>query len=64
MAFARMAGRDEAAYRKGIEASGQTIPLGRVAQPNDVTGTALFLASDLSMYLTGIAIPVDGGLTA
>lgn len=62
--YSHMAGRDDAAYAKGLQASGQTIPLGRVAQPDDVVGTALFLASDLSTYLSGIAIPVDGGLTA
>ena len=62
--FSRMAGRDEAEYKKGLEARGQTIPLGRVGQPEDVTGVTVFLASDHSMYLTGVSIPVDGGLTA
>jgi NAD(P)-dependent dehydrogenase (short-subunit alcohol dehydrogenase family) len=40
------------------------IPLGRVATPEDIAYTALFLASDESAYITGIAIPVDGGFTA
>jgi NAD(P)-dependent dehydrogenase (short-subunit alcohol dehydrogenase family) len=40
------------------------IPLGRVATPDDIAYTALFLASDESAYITGIAIPVDGGFTA
>jgi NAD(P)-dependent dehydrogenase (short-subunit alcohol dehydrogenase family) len=62
--FARMAGRDDEAYQRGIQESGKTIPLGRVAQADDVTGLALFLASDHSGYLTGAAIPIDGGLTA
>jgi NAD(P)-dependent dehydrogenase (short-subunit alcohol dehydrogenase family) len=40
------------------------IPLGRTAQPEDIANTALFLASDESAYITGVAIPVDGGFTA
>jgi NAD(P)-dependent dehydrogenase (short-subunit alcohol dehydrogenase family) len=40
------------------------IPLGRVAQAEDIANTALFLASDESAYITGVAIPVDGGFTA
>ena len=41
----------------------QTIPLGRVASPEDVADVALFLASDLSRYVTGDRILVSGGLT-
>ena len=37
------------------------IPLGRMGEPRDVANTALFLASDLSSYLTGITIEVSGG---
>jgi NAD(P)-dependent dehydrogenase (short-subunit alcohol dehydrogenase family) len=40
------------------------IPMGRVATPEDIANTALFLASDESAYITGVAIPVDGGFTA
>jgi len=40
------------------------IPLGRVAQPEDIANAALFLASDESAYITGLALPVDGGFTA
>lgn len=38
--------------------------LGRVGQPNDVAYAALFLASDEASYITGVALPVDGGWTA
>jgi 3-oxoacyl-[acyl-carrier protein] reductase len=37
------------------------IPLGRIGEPLDVANAALFLASDLSSYLTGITIEVSGG---
>jgi glucose 1-dehydrogenase len=39
------------------------IPLGRLGQPNDVAGLAVFLASDDADYITGSTYFVDGGLT-
>ena len=39
-------------------------PLGRVGEPEDVAGAALFLASDDAAWITGAVLPVDGGLTA
>ncbi|MCO8164305.1 SDR family oxidoreductase [Pseudomonas sp. 21LCFQ010] len=38
------------------------IPLGRLGQAQDVGNAALFLASDLSAYLTGITLDVNGGM--
>jgi NAD(P)-dependent dehydrogenase (short-subunit alcohol dehydrogenase family) len=40
------------------------IPMGRVAEPEELARVALFLASDDSSYVTGVTLPVDGGLTA
>jgi 3-oxoacyl-[acyl-carrier protein] reductase len=37
------------------------IPLGRLGEPEDVANVALFLASDLSAYLTGVVIEIAGG---
>ena len=40
----------------------QTVPLGRLASPEEVAGTIAFLASPDAAYITGAVIPVDGGL--
>jgi NAD(P)-dependent dehydrogenase (short-subunit alcohol dehydrogenase family) len=41
-----------------------SVPLGRLARPEDVSKAILFLASDESAHVTGASIPVDGGYTA
>ncbi len=40
------------------------IPAGRLGQPGDIMGLAVFLASDASSWITGAVIPLDGGNTA
>ncbi len=45
----------------GPEAVGSFLPLGRIGQPDDIAGIAVFLASRASTYITGAVIPVDGG---
>jgi 3-oxoacyl-[acyl-carrier protein] reductase len=37
------------------------VPLGRHGEPHDIAGAALFLASDAASWITGQALPVDGG---
>jgi NAD(P)-dependent dehydrogenase (short-subunit alcohol dehydrogenase family) len=39
-------------------------PIGRLGQPEDITGLAVYLASDESSWVTGSAFPVDGGYLA
>ena len=39
-------------------------PMERFGTPEEITGTLLFLASDLSKFVTGVVIPVDGGFSA
>ena len=46
------------------EARVGTLPLGRFGKPGDIAELAVFLASDESSWITGTAIPADGGLTA
>ena len=56
MAFAL----DDPQTRTAIAAN---VPLGRIGEPDDMAGTAIFLASRAGRYLTGAVIPVDGGLS-
>ena len=39
------------------------IPLSRLANPEDIVGAVIYLASDASLYVTGATIVIDGGLT-
>jgi NAD(P)-dependent dehydrogenase (short-subunit alcohol dehydrogenase family) len=39
-------------------------PMGKFGDPEDLQGTALYLLSDLSKFITGVTIPVDGGFNA
>jgi NAD(P)-dependent dehydrogenase (short-subunit alcohol dehydrogenase family) len=55
-----LAGQDEAFLAKYCERT----PLRRMAEPDDLRGPLLFLASDASRYVTGHELRVDGGFTA
>lgn len=49
---------------QGFADSATATPIGRVAQPAEVAEAIHFLASDLSGYINGVALPLDGGNTA
>ena len=54
------AGQDDEFVRKYCA----RVPMGRMAEPGDLVGPLLFLATDASRYLTGHELRVDGGFTA
>jgi 3-oxoacyl-[acyl-carrier protein] reductase len=53
-----------AAEDRSLERLGARAPLGRLARPEEIAAAALFLVSDDASYVTGVALPVDGGATA
>lgn len=53
--------RDSPEFTKHMEPQ---IPVGRLALPEDMGGTAVYLASDMSKYVTGQMVYVDGGMAA
>ena len=55
---------DSAEGQRAREARIGTLPLGRFGKPADIADLAVFLASDESSWMTGTALPADGGLTA
>ena len=54
-------GRDPAETRREMAAAA---PLGRIATPGEVAKLVAFLASDGAAYMTGAAVPIDGGNSA
>jgi len=53
-------GSKDAAYAK----LGSQVPLGKIAEPDDVAYAILYLASDESQFVTGAELKVDGGISA
>lgn len=59
--FERMEGVDADAT-DALATARRLVPLGRAGQPEDIAQAAIYLTSDEASYITGIVLPVDGGL--
>ena len=58
-------GRDSGADIEDLKEEYKSgVPLGRVARPEEIASVAAFLASDDASWVTGVALPVDGGFLA
>jgi NAD(P)-dependent dehydrogenase (short-subunit alcohol dehydrogenase family) len=56
-----LAGDDRAAQQGMLDQMASELPLGRVADPDEIASVALFLASDESSFVTGVELFADGG---
>ena len=54
-------GRDKETF---LELAAKANPMGRIGRPEEVAAAILFLASDDASYITGVALPIDGGMWA
>lgn len=57
-------GMTESASSDAVQAMKAQIPLRRDGQPEEISAAVVFLASDESSYITGVALPIDGGFVA
>ena len=62
--FRAMADEMAGSFESAVSQFEQTVPLGRLARPVDTANAFLFLASDEAEMVTGVALPVDGGVSA
>jgi meso-butanediol dehydrogenase/(S,S)-butanediol dehydrogenase/diacetyl reductase len=56
--------KDMVKDKKTVTAFRKRTPLGGPATPQDIAGAIAFLASDDALYITGVNLPVDGGVSA
>lgn len=56
-----LAGEDRAAQQRMLDQMASELPLGRVADPDEIASAALFLASDDASFVTGVELFADGG---
>jgi NAD(P)-dependent dehydrogenase (short-subunit alcohol dehydrogenase family) len=63
-AYLRFTRAEEAGGEERMARRAAAVPLRRAGTPEEIAEVALFLASDASSYVNGVALPVDGGLHA
>ena len=56
-------GKTVGGEEKALQMFVERQPMGRVGRPEEVAALAVYLASDVSAFTTGTAIPIDGGWT-
>jgi len=57
-------GRSQAPTKADMEALAKSVPMKRLAEPEEIARVVCFLASDAASYMTGAMVPVDAGYTA
>jgi NAD(P)-dependent dehydrogenase (short-subunit alcohol dehydrogenase family) len=62
--FQLLVGNEQVVDGEILAAALGGIPLGRLAEPQDIASAVLFLTSDASSFITGVTLPVDGGSLA
>ncbi|KAI9692703.1 MAG: hypothetical protein M1820_009454 [Bogoriella megaspora] len=62
--LSELLGTPSSEEKKGVTNTYDSLPLGRVARPDEVAKAIVYLLSDDASYITGVAFPVDAGATA
>jgi NAD(P)-dependent dehydrogenase (short-subunit alcohol dehydrogenase family) len=62
--FFQAPGEPDTVLEERLASFKQSVPLGRISKPEEVAELVLFLASDRSSFITGVAVPIDGGYVA
>ncbi|WP_318843168.1 SDR family oxidoreductase [Myceligenerans pegani] len=57
----QLVGEENPEFRAALDAAH---PIGRIAEPSEIADAVVWLCSGKSSFVTGIALPVDGGFTA